>query len=409
MTTSSKSSPKQRRRRLLVGAAFAASIFAFPAMGGTLRDAVEGAWRLNPDIKNLEARRHQSTAQRGAGEALFPAAPVVTLRHVSDTLGKNAGRREYEAEIGVPLWLPGQGTATIKAADTLSARIDADIVVRRLAIASEVRTALWSAALAERRTQLVRQRLKIARQLEADTARTTQAGETSEADLQLARAEALAIAVDLREEELALADAKLTFRTLTGMTPPKAVPEPAISEPPLDRHPLIVAARLGVQTAQAQRKLVDISSRDYPEVGLATRRERDVRGESFGTIVGMSVRIPFSVDAVNGPKRAEATIEVVKAEAEQSSAVRTVESDIRQARSSLQAANDRLLISRDRAAAQKARLLHIEKARNSGEIGLVELVRAQAAVFEADLARTTIEIQLGAARARLNQTLGAAP
>lgn len=408
MTASSESSLKQLRR-LLPAVAFAASIFALPAMGQTLRDAVEGAWRLNPDIKSLEARRHQATAQRGAGEAFFPAAPAVTLRHISDTLGKNVGRREYEAEFGVPLWLPGQGTATIKAADTLSARIDADIVVRRLAIAGEVRTALWSVALAERRTQLVRQRLKITRQLEADTARTTQAGETSEADLQLARAEALAIAVDLRDEELAFADAKLVFQTLTGMMPPKAIPEPEISEPPLDRHPLIVATRLGVQTAQAQRKLVDIGSRDYPEVGLTARRERDARGESFGTIVGMSVRIPFSVDAVNGPKRAEATIEVVKAEAEQNSAARTVESDIRQARSSLQAAKDRLSISRDRAAAQKARLFHIEKARKSGEIGLVELVRAQAAVFEADLARTTTEIQLGAARARLNQSIGVAP
>uniref|UniRef100_UPI003899536C TolC family protein n=1 Tax=Azospirillum isscasi TaxID=3053926 RepID=UPI003899536C len=101
--------------------------------------------------------------------------------------------------------------------------------------------------------------------------------------------------------------------------------------------------------------------------------------------------------------------EVVRSEAEQANATRTVESDIRQARFAHQAASERLSIARDRAAALRARLSNIERARRAGEISLVEHVRAQEAAFEADLARATAEVQLGAARARMNQSLGVLP
>ncbi len=387
----------------------AVCLLTLPAGAQTLRDAVEGAWRLNPEIKSLEARRTVAVAQRGAGESLVPAAPAVMLRHTTDYLSRNVGRREYEAELGVPLWLLGQGTATVRAADALLARTDAEIVARQLAVAGEVRTALWQVSLAERRAELARQRLKVARQLEADTRRTSAAGETSEADLQLARAEALAVAADVRDEELAVEEARQAFRTLTGMAPPKGAPEPDIGQPPLEQHPSLLAAQLGVRSAQAQRQLVDLTTRDNPEVGLMARRERDARGERYDTIMGVSVRIPFSVDAVNAPKRAEAMSEVVRAEADQATLARTVEAEIRQARLALQTAAERLSIARDRAAALRARLSNVERARRGGEISLVELVRAQEAAFEGELARATAEIQVGAARARLNQSLGVLP
>lgn len=401
--------PGRALTALLRSVAVVAVLTAAPALSQTLRDAVEGAWQLNPEIKSLEAKRGQAIAQRGAGAALVPAAPAITLRHVTDALGKNAGRREYEAELGVPLWLPGQGTATVRAADAALARTDAELAARQLAVAGEVRTALWQVALAERRAELARQRLKVARQLEVDTQRAAKAGETSEADLHLARAEALTIAADLRDEGLVLEETRRSFQTLTGMVPPKAAPEPEIAEAPLERHPALLAAQLGVRAAQAQKQLVDLTTRDYPEVGLMARRERDIREERFGTIIGVSVRIPFSVDAVNAPKRAEAATEVVRSEAEQANAARSVDADIRQARLAHQAATERVTIARDRTAALKARLANVGRARKVGEISLVEFVRAQAASFEAEVARATADIQAGAARARLNQSLGVLP
>jgi len=398
-----------RRMKQAAATVVAVCLLALPAGAQTLRDAVEGAWRLNPEIQALEAKRGQAVAQRGAGESLVPAAPAVTLRNITDVLGRNVGRREYEAELGVPLWLPGQGTATIKAADALLARTDAEIAGRQLAVAGEVRTALWQIALLERRVELARQRLAVARRLEADTQRSSKAGETSEADYQLARGEALAVAADVRDEELTLEEARQAFHTLTGSAVPKATPEPLLGDQPLDQHPTLQAARLGVRSAQAQKQLVDLTTRDYPEVGVLARKERDVREERFGTIVGLSLRIPFAVEAVNAPKRAEAATELVRSEAEQASAERAVETEIRQARLAHQAATERLSIARDRAAVLRGRLSNVERARRAGEISLIEFVRAQEAAFEADLARATAEIQVGAARARLNQSLGVLP
>ena len=389
--------------------AVAIALAAFPAAGQTLRDAVEGAWRLNPEIRALESKRGQAVAQRGAGESLVPAAPAVTLRHVTDVVGRNVGRREYEAEVGVPLWLPGQGTATVRAGDALLARTDAEIAARQLAVAGEVRTALWQIALIERRVELARQRLVVARRLEADTQRTSKAGEIAQADHQLARAEALAIAADVRDEELALEEARQSFQALTDQPAPKAAPEPLVGEQPLDQHPALQSARLGVRSAQAQKRLIDLTTRDAPEVAVLARKERDTRDERFGTIVGLSLRIPFSVEAVNAPKRSEAATELVRSEAEQASVERSVETEIRQASLTHQAATERLSIARERAAAMKGRLVNVERARRGGETSLVEYVRAQEAAFEADLARATAEIQVGAARARLNQSLGVLP
>jgi outer membrane protein TolC len=139
------------------------------------------------------------------------------------------------------------------------------------------------------------------------------------------------------------------------------------------------------------------------------RRERDDRDERYDTVVGVAVRIPFSVDAVNAPKRAEAMTEVVRSEAEQANAARTVGAGIRQARLAHQTAVERLSIARDRVAALEGRLSNVERARNAGEISLVEFVRAQAASFQAEVASTTAEVQVGAARARLNQSLGVLP
>ena len=140
-----------KRMKQAAAAAVAVCLLALPAGAQTLRDAVEGAWRLNPEIRSLEAKRGQAVAQRGAGASLVPAAPAVTLRHITDVVGRNVGRREYEAEVGVPIWLPGQGTATVRAADALLARTDAEIAARQLAVAGEVRTALWQISLLERR------------------------------------------------------------------------------------------------------------------------------------------------------------------------------------------------------------------------------------------------------------------
>jgi outer membrane protein TolC len=66
-------------------------------------------------------------------------------------------------------------------------------------------------------------------------------------------------------------------------------------------------------------------------------------------------------------------------------------------------------IARDRLAALEGRLPNVGRARNAGGISLVECVRAQAASFEAEVARTTAEVQVGAARARLSQSLGVLP
>src|SRR5581483_12239859 len=90
--------------RLLTAAfvVFVAWPAAAPAQ--TLRDAVEGAWGLNPQIRSLEARRAEFQARDRAGATFFPGAPAITLGHVTDQAFQDKRQRSTEIELSTPLW-----------------------------------------------------------------------------------------------------------------------------------------------------------------------------------------------------------------------------------------------------------------------------------------------------------------
>lgn len=376
----------------------------------TLREAVEGAWALNPQIKALEARRNEFIARRQAAGAFFPAPPAIALSHVTDQLIQDKRQRASEIELSTPLWLPGEGTATEQVAQADLLRTDAQLAFARLTVAGEVRDAVYKFALAEREAELANRRVENARALASDVARRVRAGEVAPLERDQAQGELFAAEANARELQANLAAARTALLSLTGLrTPPQSFEEPLASEQDLARHPRLQAAEHSIEAAQAALRLVGIATRDSPEIGVVVGRNRDTFTTQYDTTIGLRLRVPFATEARNAPRRAAALAEVEAAQAEYAAAKREIGVEVATAQQELAAAEAERPLVDGRLQAARSALSRLQGSYNAGQIGLIEVLRARVAVFDAEVAQASNRLAVGQARARVNQALGVVP
>lgn len=381
-----------------------------PVYAASLRTALDQAWENSPQAQTLEARRAESDAQTVAANSLLPGAPAVILGHRGDQLNSNAGKREWEAGIAMPIWLPGQRDARQRQAQAGKDGLEANIRALRLKLAGELREAIWQVRQAEAQTRLDEDRALTAKKLAEDVAKRVLAGELAKTDLNLAQNEwrtAQAAVLHSRNRQL---QAQQAYATLTGMTAlPDDVSEIAQPKSLPDDHPVLEAARLDIEAAQAQVRVVSESRRDSPEVELSTRRERGNLNDPYASTVAISLRLPLSTDARNLPRSSAAQTALTGAHSEYARVRLTLEYHGQQAEQALQAADQVLDLARQQRAAARENLDLIQKSFNLGESDLFTLLRARAASFEAEQSYNQQEIAQALARARLNQAQGVLP
>lgn len=380
------------------------------AAAGGLRDALERAWERDTEARALEAREAELQARDSAAGSLLPAPPAVAVTHRTDQWNNDLGRREWEADIDLPLWLPGQQRARLGQAGAERGEWQAALAERRLALAGELRRLVWAVALADSQARLARQRLVTAQALERDVGRRVQAGDLAHADLLLARNETLTTQSAVLGHAAALAQALERYRAFTGdSAPPPDRDEPAPAATAPDTHPRLEAARTAIAAAQAKARVVRESPRDPPELQLVTGSERDAFGESYRQRIGIRLRLPFATEARNRPLLTEAETALTRAQAAYRQTQVAVEAEIRQARQALQAAleQSRLAEQQRNLAAEHLRLK--QKAFDLGELDLPSLMRVRTLAWEAEAAWAQQTMLAGAARGTLNQALGVLP
>lgn len=394
-----------RHTLLIVGLMLTQPIYA-----ASLRAALDQAWENSPQAQTLEARRAESDAQSVAANSLLPGAPAVILSHRGDQLNGNAGKREWEAGIALPIWLPGQRDARQRQAQAGREGLEANIRALRLKLAGELREASWQARQAQAQIQLDEERALTAKKLAEDVARRVSAGELARTDLNLAQNEWRAAQAAVLQSRSRLLQAQQAFATLTGLTDlPGDISENAQPRPLPDDHPLLEEARLAIEAAQAQAHVASSSRRDNPEVELSTRRERGNLDNSYASTVAITLRLPFSTDARNLPRSSAAQTALTGAHSEYARTRLTLEYQRQQAEQALQAADQLLNLARQQRAAARENLDLIQKSFDLGESDLFALLRTRSAAFEAEQAYNQQEIAQALARARLNQAQGALP
>lgn len=381
-----------------------------PAAAVTLAEAVDAAMARAPEAASIAADRATQQAQRDAASRLFPGAPYLQGDVSTDRATTRQGFNSYGAEIGTPLWLPGEGRAMGRQANAGIAETEARLVELRLTAAGLVRDAAGQVEEASLAIPPQQRRSAAARELAALIDRRANRGESPQADALLARSEAVQAEAALLEQQAQLAQALARFTGLTGLgAAPSLAQDRAPPPAPVPDHPRLLAARRGVEAAQASLELTQRSLRDSPVLALQGRREQTLTGEGYDSRLGMMFRIPFATESRNAPRIAAARAELSRAETRLALLERELGIETRQARLALEAAETQRRLSEAAFRALEARRRQLEGAYAAGEIPLVELVRARVGAFDADLARARAQAARDRARSRLNQALGAMP
>ena len=393
------------------------SVQAAETQKSGLAAAVEQAWRLNPQAAGLDAREAEARAAQDVAAGLTPEPGSVSIGNLNDRFNRNQGKQEYEVELAVPLWLPGQKTA--REAEATS-RLDETVARRaalRLEVVGELREAWWALAAARSAKLLASRRLETARALETDVMRRYKVGELSRIDANLAQTETHAANAELVEAEATLLQAEQAVQALTGSPAPKSLDE----ESPTTRrlidetgdsaasHPLLAVTAAAARSARARVKVADESRRSAPELSFRVVRERGDFAESYSNSVGVKLKIPFSSGSQVRQETSAAQAEANQADTDLLRIQTRVRLDAERAQRNLQSAERQFAMAQERRQLSAENLRLAEKAFALGESDLTTLLRIRSAAFDADAFLDRQRVARAAAISRLNQAMGVLP
>jgi outer membrane protein TolC len=334
------------------------------------------------------------------------------LSHRSDRLQNNAGERETEIGLAVPLWLPGQRAALSVAADAAAAQALAAEQAARLRLAGELREVAWQLAALQAEASEADTQAQALKQLVDDVGRRVRAGELAHADALAAQAEQLAASAMQSAVRQRLQAARARWTLLTGLAAAPDLNAPTAVDAAADpaaAHPELQLATQSTDLARKRAELMRQSRREAPELSVGLRQEVPGRNEgSLGSLV-VGLRLPFGTDDRNRPLEAAALAELDVAETHEQRLRERLDSEVAAARDAQRSAEAQLDAEAARASLLRERAALIDKSFRAGETPLPDLLRALAAAAQADSAVARQTAALGLARAHLQQALGLLP
>jgi len=376
----------------------------------TLRAALDAAWPRAVAARESEGQRRRAEADRTVAGSVWAAPPSLELSHRNDRLQGNAGRREAEIGMAVPLWLPGQRAARAGTADAAAAQALAAGQVARLRLAGELRDAAWQLAAAQAELDQADTQAQGLKRLADDVERRVRAGDLARADALAAQAEQLAATALQSDVRQRLQAARARWSLLTGLA---AMPDttassdgPAGSVPP---HPELQLASQSTELARQRVALMRRSRRDAPELTVGVRQDTPGRGEASQGSLVVGLRLPFGSDDRNRPLEAAALSELDIAQTHEQRLRERLDSEVAAARDALRSAQAQLDAETSRSRLLRERAALIDKSFRAGETPLPDLLRALTAAAQADSAAARQTAALGLARARLQQAFGLLP
>ncbi|HZH47100.1 MAG TPA: CusA/CzcA family heavy metal efflux RND transporter, partial [Roseococcus sp.] len=141
----------------LLSIAILALLLAWPVMARAQLSAhVDAAMALDAGARAITAQREAAQARSATLRSLTPLAPVVSGSLRSDLRGPREVR-EFDADVALPLWLPGQRSAFAGSIAANVAEQEGRLALRRLEVAGALRDAWWTATEAARAVQLSRE------------------------------------------------------------------------------------------------------------------------------------------------------------------------------------------------------------------------------------------------------------
>lgn len=403
---------------ILALAATSAAAQAVPtstsASAPTLRTVFDKAWAQQPEAAASMARRDAALARKSAAQSWTADAPSLEVSARTDRLSRNAGTREYEAGVALPLWLPGERSRSQAVAQAELATVDSRVAAAQWRLAGNVRDAWWNLQLARLDAEVAEARLKSAAVLAGDVGRRASAGDLSRADQHQAEAASAAAQADLALAQAAVAQAQSALHAWgvdsTAADPGLAEREPGAASPePLPTHPALAELSDRVRLAQQQRDLAGVQRRANPELTLMTTRERGGFGEAYGQTVTLGLRFPLGQSGQHRAKTSTAQAEQIEAEQQLALEQQRVKADIAAHAARLSAARIAESAASKRAMLARETRAFYEKSFRLGETDLPTRLRVELEAAEAERQSARARIAVSQAISNLRQALGLLP
>jgi outer membrane protein, heavy metal efflux system len=372
--------------------------------------AQHAAWQRSVAQRTLPERRAELQARRNAAAAWLADAPSVGLAHTTDRFGRKAGAREDELELALPLAWPARRGAAVALADGEGRSADAQVAAAQLAVAGELREAVWALRLAGSEARAASSAVADTQALADDVQRRERAGDLARTDLNQALAAVQQARAAQAEAQARLVRAQRHYEALTGLTQPPAEPERLPAPlPVIDTHPQWQALQAAADAAQARLNLATRDSRDAPELALAVVRERSAAGEPGSTHTRIGVRVPLGTAARNHPRITAAAAERATALAEAAVQRERLQAAIDSAAAEHRQAEQVLGFSAERERLATDTQVLLAKAFSLGQVDLPTRLRAEQERTAAAWAHTRAQLELGRATSNLLQALGVLP
>ncbi|OIQ84031.1 outer membrane efflux protein [mine drainage metagenome] len=377
----------------------------------TLRDVLQQAVDRNPQRHVLQAMDGEVQARYTYARGMLPNSPAISVRHVTDTIGSGRGEREWEAELELPVWLPGQRTARQAVANGSQADLAASREGLMLQVAGVLRDVIWDIDMNANSVELIRHRLSVAEALQHDVERRYKAGELAKTDFMLTQNETLQAQAALLRAEAELKHAQHRYTVLTGLKEiPARVDERQSEKTGLsEQHPLLREADTKTALAQSERDLVHLEKRENPQLMLAARSLRGAYDPQANDSIGLKLRIPFDTEVRSAPLMAAAENNVAKYVTERERLFNEMETALHEAEHNLEVTRAELEVSTQQNEIAQENLRLAKKAFGLGETDLVRLLLVQSQAYEAERAFLSRKIQLHWDIARYNQAVGVLP
>lgn len=376
----------------------------------TMTQALEAAWQRSVDQAESQGRLSRARAEQAVAQSWLAAPAAVSASQREGRSGSPSGARETELGVALPLWRPGQRTASGEASEAEAAWAQSAEQAAKLRLAGALREIAGALSLAQAEANQAERQTDILLKLASDVERRVKAGDLAPADLLAARAELLTSQAQERAGQQALLTQQSAWRVLTGFEQFPREIEVRISQKELpEAHPELRLVEAAVELAQRRLALAQLQRSASPELSIGVRQERPGLGSSPQNSVVVGLRLPFGGEVHQQPRIAAALADQEIAQAQARRTRERLAAELELAQSQLTTGQAQSQLEQDRAALLRERAQLIDKSFRAGESPLPELLRALGAAALADTASARQKAAVQLAYARLQQALGNLP
>ncbi|HPF47822.1 MAG: TolC family protein [Alphaproteobacteria bacterium] len=373
----------------------------------TLHDVVNAAMARSPDLGVVKSKEENANALRSRASSLFADTPEISLKMQNDRFMSNQGLREWESALEMPLWMPGQKSASRQKArmSTQEARAYQDLALFN--VTGQVREQLWQIKIASAALEQARANLKIAEDLDRDIQKRIEAGNLPRQDELLSQKEVMSRKMELITAQAEFIHAGKRYESVTGLTEyPTFFEEEVDHSEDNENAPIIRLYNAKVDYLDAAYNEQRNSWSSAPKLSVGVKRETaSYTGQNINS-VGVSVLVPLGAGAHMKSKRSEAALALAEMERERELIKREYRLALHEAEHELEVCEAELPLSATHFELAKENLRLGQKAFDMGETNLFDFLKIQEQYFSSAAANKKIIIECKRAVARHNQVKG---